>query len=75
MTNRLALLAPVVVPLVPTDVVVTGPVATITYDIHFSGQRAYGDHTGAVALVDGSWIVQRDQFCAFMALARSACPA
>jgi hypothetical protein len=61
--------------LVPTDVVVTGPVATITYDINFAGQPAYGGQTGVVTLTDGAWIVSRDQFCAFMALARSSCPA
>jgi len=61
--------------IVPTDVVVAGPVATVTYDIHFAGQPAYGDQTGVVTLTDGTWIVGRDQFCAFMALARGACPA
>lgn len=61
--------------LAPTDVVVSGPVATITYDIHFAGQPAYSGQTGAVTRTDGAWIITRDQFCAFMALARTACPA
>ncbi len=60
--------------IIPTDVVVSGPVATITYDIAFAGQTAYGGQTGAVTQTDGAWTVTRDQFCAFMALARTACP-
>jgi hypothetical protein len=60
--------------LVPTDVAVDGATASITYDIHFAGQPAYTGQAGAVSLIDGAWIVTRDQFCAFMALARTACP-
>ena len=29
--------------LVPTEVVVNGPVATVTYDINFAGTQAYAD--------------------------------
>lgn len=61
--------------LVPTDVVVADAAATITYDIHIAGQEAYGGQAGTVTLRDGTWIVTRDEFCAFMALARTACPA
>jgi len=58
----------------PTAVEVAGEVATITYDVNFGANPAYGDQTGTVALVDGVWTVSRDEFCSFMASARVSCP-
>ena len=59
----------------PTDVVVTGDTAAITYDVMFAGQPAYPDQDGTVQRVDGAWVVGRDEFCGFMAMARNPCPA
>ncbi len=58
----------------PTAVEVAGEVATITYDVNFGANPAYGDQNGTVALVDGVWTVSRDEFCSFMASARVSCP-
>ncbi|MFT6391067.1 MAG: iron complex transport system substrate-binding protein [Ilumatobacter sp.] len=59
--------------LVPTDVVVDGESAEITYDVNFGENPAYGDQTGTITQVDGVWTVSRDEFCAFMSSARVAC--
>jgi iron complex transport system substrate-binding protein len=59
----------------PTAVEVDGDTATITYDVLFGGTAAYTDQTGTMTLVDGLWVVSRDEFCGFMASARNACPA
>lgn len=59
--------------LAPTDVTVDGDVATITYDVLFGENPAYGDQTGEISLVDGVWTVSRDEFCSFMASARNPC--
>ena len=61
--------------LVPTNVVVSGDTATVTYDVMFGGTAAYTALTGEIALIDGTWIVSRAEFCGFMASARNACPA
>ncbi|MFV0308593.1 MAG: Fe2+-enterobactin ABC transporter substrate-binding protein [Desertimonas sp.] len=58
----------------PTAVVVDGDGATVTYDVLFGGTVAYADQEGSIALVDGTWVVGRDEFCGFMASARNACP-
>ncbi len=58
----------------PTNVVVNGDTATVTYDVMFGGTAAYSDMTGVVALVDDTWVVSRAEFCTFMASARNACP-
>lgn len=60
--------------LAPTDVVVTEPTATVTYDVNFGPNPAYTDQTGEISLVDGVWVVSRDEFCSFMASARVPCP-
>lgn len=60
--------------LTPTDVVIDGDSAVITYDVMFGGTVAYGDQTGTIALVDGNWTVSREEFCGFMASARTPCP-
>jgi iron complex transport system substrate-binding protein len=59
--------------LAPTDVTVDGDVATITYDVLFGENPAYGDQTGELTLVDGVWTVSREEFCGFMASARNPC--
>lgn len=61
--------------LVPTDVVVDGDTATITYDVMFGETVAYSALEGTIARIDGTWVVARDEFCGFMASARTACPA
>lgn len=60
--------------LVPSGVRIDGDTAIITYDVNFAGTEAYGDQTGRVVRADGSWTVSREQFCAFMASARTPCP-
>jgi iron complex transport system substrate-binding protein len=60
--------------LVPTDVVVNGDAATVTYDVMFGDSAAYTDLSGLISLVDGTWVVSRAEFCGFMASARNACP-
>jgi iron complex transport system substrate-binding protein len=61
--------------LVPTEVVVAGDTATVIYDVMFGGTAAYTALTGEIALIDGTWVVSRAEFCGFMASARNACPA
>lgn len=60
--------------LAPTEVTVEGVEATITYDVMFGGNVAYGDQIGMIALADGNWTVSREEFCGFMASARTPCP-
>jgi iron complex transport system substrate-binding protein len=59
--------------LAPTDVTVDGDVATVTYDVLFGENPAYGDQAGELTLVDGVWTVSREEFCSFMASARNPC--
>lgn len=59
--------------LAPTAVEVTDALAAVTYDVNFGGTPAYSDQTGEIALVDGVWVVSRDEFCAFMSSARTPC--
>ena len=61
--------------LVPTAVVVDGDAATLTYDVMFGEETAYTALEGEMSLVDGVWVVSREEFCNFMASARNACPA
>ena len=60
--------------LAPTEVVVDGDTATVTYDVMFGETAAYTDQEGSIALVDGTWVVSRAEFCSFMASARNDCP-
>ncbi|MGA9277331.1 iron-siderophore ABC transporter substrate-binding protein [Ilumatobacter sp.] len=60
--------------LLPTDVEVKGDSAEIVYDVNFGENPAYTDQTGSIDLVDGTWIVSQDEFCAFMSSARVPCP-
>jgi len=57
----------------PTEVVVDGDQATVTYDVDFGGNPAYTGQTGSLRLVEGVWTVGRDEFCSFMASARVPC--
>ncbi|MFK7918191.1 MAG: ABC transporter substrate-binding protein [Ilumatobacter sp.] len=59
--------------LVPSDVVVEGDTAEITYDVNFGENPAYSNQTGTLQLVDGVWTVSRDEFCSFMTSARVMC--
>lgn len=60
--------------LAPTEVVIDGSAAAVTYDVNFGENSAYTDLNGEIALVDGEWVVSRDTFCAFMSEARTPCP-
>lgn len=57
-----------------TDVTIDGEAATVTYDVLFGENPAYTDLSGTMTLVDGTWTVSRDEFCGFMASARTPCP-
>ncbi|MEQ8438465.1 MAG: iron-siderophore ABC transporter substrate-binding protein [Ilumatobacter fluminis] len=59
----------------PTVVQIDGTDAIVTYDVLFGGSAAYTALEGEIADVDGVWQVSRDEFCDFMALARTPCPA
>ncbi len=59
----------------PTDVAIDGDTAMVTYDVLFGESTAYSALTGTITLVDGTWVVGRDEFCGFMASARNPCPA
>lgn len=57
----------------PTAVAVVGASATVTYNVNFGENPAYTDQSGTITLVDGVWMVSRDEFCAFMSSARVSC--
>jgi iron complex transport system substrate-binding protein len=59
--------------LMPTDAIITGDSATITYDVLFGETPAYTDIEGVIELVDGIWVVSRDTFCGFLDQARTPC--
>ena len=59
----------------PTDVVIEGDTATVTYDVLFGGTAAYTAQSGTLTRIDGVWTVAKDEFCSFMASARNPCPA
>ena len=59
----------------PTVVAIDGDSATLTYDVMFGEETAYTALEGEMTLVDGVWVVSREEFCSFMASARNACPA
>lgn len=59
-----------------TSVEIDGDTAAITYTLSFNGVEApYGELDGTVIRVDGRWVVPVDEYCAFQAQARNACPA
>ena len=57
-----------------TAVVVDGDTATVTYDVLFGGNPQYSDLSGTLVLAGDAWTVTRDEFCSFMASARTPCP-
>ena len=57
----------------PTAAEIDGDVATITYNVLFAGVAAYEDLTGAMQRVDGRWTVSREEYCGFLASARTPC--
>lgn len=56
----------------PTAVTATGETAEVTYDVLFGG-TAYSGQTGTVTRPAGRWVVGTEQFCSFMAAARTPC--
>ncbi|MBL89016.1 MAG: hypothetical protein CL517_01920, partial [Actinobacteria bacterium] len=59
--------------LVPKSAVVEGEIATITYDVMFGENAAYEDLTREVFLVDDLWTVSSEDYCDFLASARTPC--
>lgn len=57
----------------PTSAAVDGDVAVVTYNVLFAGNAAYEDLTGEIVLVDGTWTVNRETYCGFLASARTPC--
>lgn len=58
----------------PTDVVIEGDTATVTYDLLFGGNPTYPDLTGTAVKTSDGWKVPRSQFCSLMSSARVGCP-
>lgn len=58
----------------PTAATIEGETATVTYDVLFGDNPAYEGQTGTLTDIDGVWVVSRDEFCGFMASARTSCP-
>lgn len=57
----------------PSAAAISGDVATITYDVLFGENAAYSDLTGEIGLLDGTWVVSRDEYCGFLSSARTPC--
>ena len=55
-------------------ITVSGDLASVTYDLLFSGNPTYPDLTGDAIFVDGAWLVTREMFCSIMTSARVGCP-
>ncbi len=62
------------VALAPTAVTINGETADVTYDLLFGGTPTYPDLAGDAVLVDDTWKITREMFCAMMASARVGCP-
>ena len=62
------------VALAPTSVTIDGDTADVTYDLLFGGTPTYPDLSGDAVLIDETWKITRDMFCAMMASARGSCP-
>jgi len=58
----------------PTSVTIGDGTADVTHDLLFGGSPAYPDLNGDAVLIDGTWKVTRDMFCAMMSSARVGCP-
>jgi iron complex transport system substrate-binding protein len=61
--------------LTPIAVSVTGDSAAVTYDVYFGTTKQYSSLPGTIENRDGTWMVSRDEFCGFMASARTPCAA
>jgi iron complex transport system substrate-binding protein len=61
--------------LTPTAVTITGHSAAVTYDVYFGTTKQYSSLPGTIENRDGTWTVSRDEFCGFMASARTPCAA
>jgi iron complex transport system substrate-binding protein len=59
----------------PTAITITGERAEVTYDVYFGTTAQYEGLAGAIENRDGRWTVTRDEFCGFMASARTPCAA
>jgi hypothetical protein len=62
------------VALAPKSVTIDGDTADVTYDLLFGGTPTYPDLSGDAVLIDETWKITRDMFCAMMASARVGCP-
>jgi hypothetical protein len=62
------------VALAPKSVTINGDTADVTYDLLFGGTPTYPDLSGDAVLLDDTWKVTREMFCAMMASARVGCP-
>lgn len=56
-----------------TTVAVSGDSATTTYDVLFGSTAAYKALSGTIRKTGGTWTVSREDFCSFMASARTPC--
>ena len=57
----------------PTSATINGDVATIIYDVYFGDSPAYTDLDRVITRVDGVWLVTEEDFCGFLASARTPC--
>ncbi|HAB57386.1 MAG TPA: hypothetical protein DCE75_04970 [Acidimicrobiaceae bacterium] len=57
----------------PTSATINGDVATVIYDVYFGDSPAYTDLDRVIARVDGVWLVTEEDFCGFLASARTPC--
>ena len=57
----------------PTSATINGDVATIIYDVYFGDSPAYTDLDRVITRVDGVWVVTEEDFCGFLASARTPC--
>ena len=62
------------VELAPTSVTIRGDTADVIYDLLFGGTPTYPDLTGDAVLIEDTWKITREMFCAMMASARVGCP-
>jgi hypothetical protein len=62
------------VALAPKSVTINGDTADVTYDLLFGGTPTYPDLSGDAVLLDDTWKITREMFCAMMASARVGCP-
>ena len=60
--------------LVPTAVAINGDQAAVTYDVLFGTTTQYRALKGEALREGSAWKVSREEFCSFMASARTPCP-